>query len=397
MGDHPGQHLTKRTQYTMASPAVRIPASSMLRQGLAARRAFTTSSKWLQSSSSSSSSSSGSAPPKTPTPPKGVNSSTSALDYKLTHPRPRPPSLPNIDPPKWSAEYAVTNILYNTPPPSTQPFTRRVLNCLVQNEPGVLSRVSGTLAARGFNIDSLVVCTTEVKDLSRMCIVLRGQDGVVEQARRQLEDLVPVWAVLDYTRTRTIERELLLCKVSILGPEYFEDQLATKIEEARIAEATKYQGNDPVESSEFQHHSTLEAGSPAEESARMTEEAAAAAHPYTSAPGTDPTPPRHSLTPSEALRQKHMHLSGIDTLAKQFGGKIVDVSNDSVIVELSGKTNRIDAFLKLIRPYGILEAARTGTMVMPRAPISSPWSGLADDEPAEEEAAAIDAGLLPPG
>ena len=69
-------------------------------------------------------------------------------------------------------------------------YPRHVLNCLVQNEPGVLSRVSGILAGRGFNIDSLVVCRTEIRDLSRMCIVLSGQDGVVEQARRQLEDLV---------------------------------------------------------------------------------------------------------------------------------------------------------------------------------------------------------------
>lgn len=60
----------------------------------------------------------------------------------------------------------------------------------MQNEPGVLSRVSGILAGRGFNIDSLVVCRTEIRDLSRMCIVLSGQDSVVEQARRQLEDLV---------------------------------------------------------------------------------------------------------------------------------------------------------------------------------------------------------------
>lgn len=67
---------------------------------------------------------------------------------------------------------------------------RHILNCLVQNEPGVLSRVSGILAGRGFNIDSLVVCRTEIRDLSRMCIVLSGQDGVIEQARRQLEDLV---------------------------------------------------------------------------------------------------------------------------------------------------------------------------------------------------------------
>lgn len=88
-------------QKAMAS-SLRWPASSMLRQSLS-RRAFTTTST-LHSS--------GSAPSnKVPTPPKGVNSSTSALDYKLTHPRPRPPSLPEIDPPKWSAEYAVTNIL----------------------------------------------------------------------------------------------------------------------------------------------------------------------------------------------------------------------------------------------------------------------------------------------
>lgn len=56
----------------------------------------------------------------------------------------------------------------------------------------MLSRVAGILAGRGFNIDSLVVCQTEIADLSRMCIALSGQDGVVEQARRQLEDLVRV-------------------------------------------------------------------------------------------------------------------------------------------------------------------------------------------------------------
>lgn len=81
-------------------------------------------------------------------------------------------------------------MLCTAPPPSTQPYTRHTLNCLVQNETGVLARVSSVLAARGFNIDSLIVCATEISDLSRMCIVLRGQDNVIEQARRQLEDLV---------------------------------------------------------------------------------------------------------------------------------------------------------------------------------------------------------------
>ena len=71
-----------------------------------------------------------------------------------------------------------------------------------------------------------MVCNTEVGDLSRMNIVLRGQDGVVEQARRQLEDLVPVWVVLDYTNSKIVERELLLAKVSILGPEHFHELIA---------------------------------------------------------------------------------------------------------------------------------------------------------------------------
>ena len=63
-------------------------------------------------------------------------------------------------------------------------------------------------------------------------------------------------------------------------------------------------------------------------------------------------------------------MSGIELLAKQFGGKIVDLSNDSVIVEMAAKTERVDAFLKLVRPYGILEAARSGLMVMPRGKLS---------------------------
>jgi acetolactate synthase regulatory subunit len=103
----------------------------------------------------------------------------------------------NITPP--SVQEAVDNILYNTPSNAPAPRHRHVLNCLVSNEPGVLSRVSGILAGRGFNIDSLVVAKTEVKDLSRMTVVINGSDAVVEQAVKQLEDIVPMWAVLDYT------------------------------------------------------------------------------------------------------------------------------------------------------------------------------------------------------
>lgn len=66
------------------------------------------------------------------------------------------------------------------------------------------------------------------------------------------------------------------------------------------------------------------------------------------------------LTPSEALRLKHQHLQSINTLASQFGAEIVDVSENSVIVEMSGKTNRVEAFLSLVKPFGIIESARTG-------------------------------------
>ncbi|KAJ9474451.1 Acetolactate synthase small subunit, mitochondrial [Pseudozyma hubeiensis] len=284
--------------------------------------------------------------------------STSALDYKLAHKLRKLPPLPSLEPPSIDAPSAVSNILYNTPPPSKAPFKRHTLNCLVQNEPGVLSRVAGTLAARGFNIDSLVVCGTEIRDLSRMCIVLRGQDGVIEQARRQLEDLVPVWAVLDYTNTKVIERELMLVKVSILGPEYFE---------------------------ESQQASASPSGTPELLSERESDSSSKPPH------QNQPLP----LTPTEALRVKSDNMRSVIAFAEQFRGRVVDVSSTSVIVEMSGKSSRCDAFLKLVRPFGILECARSGTMVLPRSPIPSSYAGAEDLT--EDEVEAIDAGALPPG
>lgn len=66
------------------------------------------------------------------------------------------------------------------------------------------------------------------------------------------------------------------------------------------------------------------------------------------------------LSASEALITKNLHLNAIKTLADQFGGKIVDVSDNSLIVEMTAKSTRVDAFLKLLRPFGVLEAARSG-------------------------------------
>lgn len=237
---------------------------------------------------------------------QSTSSSTSALAYKALHRRISP--LPASDSlPSWSAPAAVSSILYETPLPSQLPPKRHILNCLVQNEPGVLSRVSGILAARGFNIDSLVVCNTEVEDLSRMTIVLSGQDGVVEQARRQLEDLVPVWAVLDYTAAPLVQRELLLAKISLLGPEYFEELLAHH-REMTAADATKVEASN----------SEVTKGGP---SAEEQEDGKGDYHPS-------------RLATSQALRHKHQHLEAITHLAHQFGGKVLDISTNNCIVEM---------------------------------------------------------------
>ena len=259
------------------------------------------------------------------------SSSTSAIAYKALHRRIQP--LPAAAASSTvSPAAAVSSILYETPLPSQSPRNRHILNCLVQNEPGVLSRVSGILAARGFNIDSLVVCSTEVADLSRMTIVLQGQDGVVEQARRQLEDLVPVWAVLDYTTAPLVQRELLLAKVSILGPEYFEELLAHHRE---MTDADAW------------HNSTATEDMTPEQLEQHNAHQQVDYHP-------------RNLAPSEALRLKNQHLEHITHLTHQFGGKVLDISTNNCIVEVSAKPSRIDSFMKLIAPFGILESARTG-------------------------------------
>ncbi|KAI9813883.1 MAG: hypothetical protein M1826_002370 [Phylliscum demangeonii] len=297
--------------------------------------------------------------------PQSTASSTSALAYKALHRRISP--LPIAEtPPAWSAPAAVSSILYETLTASVVPPKRHVLNCLVQNEPGVLSRVSGILAARGFNIDSLVVSHTEVDDLSRMTIVLSGQDGVVEQARRQLEDLVPVWAVLDYTGAPLVQRELLLAKISILGPEYFEELLAHHREMTAANEHDTEPPSPPPSDS-----------SPSPSGAE--DETRNSFHPST-------------LAVSQALRHKHEHLEAITHLTHQFGGKVLDISTNNCIVEISAKPTRVDSFLKLIAPFGILESARTGLMAMPRSPLHEQ-----QEEPDRDAGDVVDASTLPPG
>lgn len=155
---------------------------------------------------------------------------------------------------------------------------RHVISALVQNEPGVLAQVAGMFAARGFNIDSLVVGRTEDPTLSRMTIVVVGDDRVLEQVRKQLGKVVPVVKVRDFQGIDYVERDLMLLRVHV-GPERRPEVIA---------------------------------------------------------------------------------------LVDLFRGRVVDVSRDSVLIELSGTEEKLEALTNLVRPYGIRELARTGVIAMPR-------------------------------
>ena len=157
---------------------------------------------------------------------------------------------------------------------------RHTIAALVTNEPGVLAQVAGMFAARGFNIDSLVVGRTENPELSRMTIVVNGDDAVLEQVRKQLQRLVPVVRVVDYKEVPFIERDLMLLQVST-----------------------------------------------------------------TAKPGAR---------------------SELVELANLFRARVVDVSPDKLMIELSGTESKIEAFISLAQPYGIVELARTGVIAMPR-------------------------------
>ena len=164
---------------------------------------------------------------------------------------------------------------------------RHVISALVQNAPGVLAHVAGMFAARGFNIDSLVVGRTEDPDLSRMTIVVIGDDRVVEQVRKQLAKIVDVVRVRDYMDTEFVERDLMLIRVGVNS-----DKRAEVVELARL-----------------------------------------------------------------------------------FRGKVVDVARDSLMVELSGTEDKLEAFVELARPYGVRELARTGVIAMPRGKQSARRTG----------------------
>jgi len=194
------------------------------------------------------------------------------------------------------------------------PVYRHVIAALVTNEPGVLAQVAGMFAARGFNIDSLVVGRTENPELSRMTIVVTGDDSVLEQVRKQLQKLVPVVKVVDYKEVQYVERDLILVKVS----------------------------------------TATDAG---------------------------PADKREELI----------------TLASLFRARVVDVSPDQLMIEMAGTDEKLEAFVELVKPYGVIELARTGVIAMPRGN----QSGAARQQVAittqTDEGGGVDAGDLPPG
>ena len=155
---------------------------------------------------------------------------------------------------------------------------RHVISALVMNEPGVLANVAGMFAARAFNIDSLVGGRTEDPKLSRMTIVVVGDDNTLDQIRKQLAKLVPVVSVRDFKQAAYIERDLALITVGV-GPE---------------------------------------------------------------------------------------HRGEVIEVVNLFRGRIVDIAPQSLIVELAGTEQKVEAFIELMKPHGIKELARTGIISMAR-------------------------------
>ncbi len=155
---------------------------------------------------------------------------------------------------------------------------RHIISALVYNKPGVLARISTLFAARGYNIDSLAVGETDNPEISRMTIVVRGDEKILEQVEKQLNKLIDVIKVYEFSKVDHVERDLVLVKVN-----------ATNKNRAEIIE-----------------------------------------------------------------------------IAEIFRAKIVDVSHQTLVLEITGDEDKISAFIKLLKPYGIKELVRTGVIAIAR-------------------------------
>jgi len=113
---------------------------------------------------------------------------------------------------------------------------KHTLSVLVQNKPGVLARTAGLFSRRGYNIESLTVGVTENEDVSRMTIVVTGDDTVVEQVTKQLNKLIEVIKVSDLTKESYVDRELVLIKVTADGSNRAEIMQLVDVFRARIVD-----------------------------------------------------------------------------------------------------------------------------------------------------------------
>jgi acetolactate synthase-1/3 small subunit len=155
---------------------------------------------------------------------------------------------------------------------------RHIISAVVENKPGVLAHIAGLFAGRGFNIDSLAVGETEDPARSRMTVVVRGDDAVLEQVRKQLGKIIDVIKVQDFSETDFVERDLSLIKVA-------------------------------------------------------------------------------------AKPEKR---GEIFEVAEVFRGKIVDIGPKHLTIEISGPEKKVEAFIDLLKPYGIREVVRTGRIAIAR-------------------------------
>ena len=155
---------------------------------------------------------------------------------------------------------------------------KHILSILVENKPGVLTRIAGLFARRGFNIDTLAVGPTDDERVSRMTLTLDGALHPIDQVTKQLHKLVNVLKIRDLEPGETVARELALFKVTADG--------AARAEVLQMVEI--------------------------------------------------------------------------------FRGKIVDVTKRSVIIEVTGTHDKVEAFEKLVRPFGLIEMARTGEIAISR-------------------------------
>jgi acetolactate synthase I/III small subunit len=155
---------------------------------------------------------------------------------------------------------------------------KHVLSILVQNKPGVLTRIAGLFARRGFNIDTLAVGPTDDESISRITLTLDGAVHPMDQVTKQLHKLVNVLKIRDLEPEETLARELALFKVSADG----------------VARAEVMQ------------------------------------------------------------------------ICEIFRAKIVDITRRSVVVEVTGTFDKIEAFERLVRPFGLIEMARTGEIAISR-------------------------------